>query len=118
MKNFYKENKNSNDNCFPVFKEAFNKLVDDRIKETLHDFLVNGLKNISEELIKPQEAAKILKCSESTLCNWEQNGLLNPKRLGGKKYYRYTDLVKLLIPNVTNSTDINIKNYISYGDNF
>lgn len=41
-----------------------------------------------DELLTPQEFAKVVKKSMPTLWRWETEGKITPKIIGGKKFYK------------------------------
>lgn len=50
----------------------------------------------SEQLITPEEAAKILCVSSVTLWRWDKSNYLKPIYIGGKKRYRNSDLQQII----------------------
>ncbi len=78
-------------------------------KEDLQDFrlqLINDLKallvfrqNTKKEWLRSSEVRKILKISPGTLQNLRVTGKLKPAKIGGKLFYRDTDIENLLDAN-------------------
>lgn len=50
----------------------------------------------SEQLITPEDAAKILCVSSVTLWRWDKSSYLKPVYIGGKKRYRNSDLQQII----------------------
>ena len=50
-----------------------------------------------EEYLEPSAAAKFLQISKVTLWRWAEDGMLHPKKLGRKVYYRLGELESLLV---------------------
>lgn len=82
-------------------------------KKDLQQFkmeLLNDLKAIlkpsadsNKEWLKSSEVRKLLKISSATLVTLRVNGTLRYTKLGGMLYYRYSDIVKVLESNLTDS---------------
>lgn len=82
-------------------------------KQDLQQFkmeLLNDLKAIlkpsadsNKEWLKSSEVRKLLKISSATLVTLRVNGTLRYTKLGGMLYYRYSDIVKVLESNLTDS---------------
>ncbi|MGL5957909.1 MAG: helix-turn-helix domain-containing protein [Phocaeicola sp.] len=49
-----------------------------------------------DKLLTPEEAAKKVKSTKSTLWRWGKLGYLTPRRIGGKVFYKESDLNKLM----------------------
>jgi hypothetical protein len=49
-----------------------------------------------EEYLSPQQMADILKVSLVTLWSWDKRGITAPVHVGVKKYYRRSDLEKIM----------------------
>jgi hypothetical protein len=72
--------------------------------------LLNDLKALmkpsceaNKEWLKSSEVRKLLKISSATLVTLRVNGTLRYTKLGGMLYYRYSDIVKVLESNLTDS---------------
>lgn len=48
-------------------------------------------------ILTKKETAKLLNVNLSTLWNWHQRGILKPFGIGGRVYYRRSDIDKALI---------------------
>lgn len=57
----------------------------------------------NKEWLKSSEVRKLLKISSATLVTLRVNGTLRYTKLGGMLYYRYSDIVKVLESNLTDS---------------
>lgn len=49
-----------------------------------------------DELLSRKEALKLLKVSASTLWHWEQDGKIQSHGIGGKKYYKRSEILNSL----------------------
>ena len=49
-----------------------------------------------DQYLSPNETVTILKISKPTLWRWEKHDFLVPVKIGGKKYFRKSDVDKLL----------------------
>jgi len=69
------------------------------------------MQNINnDELLKPDEAAKLLKVSKQTLINWDNSGLIKSyKTKGGHRRYKRSDLLSRLSNSTTVDNQSNIK---------
>lgn len=74
------------DDLLDFKKELFKELLE----------LLNGNKINQEEWLRSSEVQKLLKISAGTLQNYRINGTLPFKKVGGRLYYRYQDIAKLL----------------------
>lgn len=48
------------------------------------------------DLLSPKETAKLLKISITTLWRWEKAGKVRIFGIGGKRYYKYSELIQVL----------------------
>jgi len=60
--------------------------------------LAEKQKKDEERYYNPQEAAKYLNCSESTLYRWRTSGYLVAIKVGGSLKYRKSDLDEIRKP--------------------
>lgn len=49
-----------------------------------------------DQYLSPNDTVAILRVSKPTLWRWEKQGFLVPVKIGGKKYYRKSDVDTLL----------------------
>lgn len=49
-----------------------------------------------DQYLSPNDTVAILRISKPTLWRWEKQGYLVPVKIGGKKYYRKSDVDALL----------------------
>lgn len=49
------------------------------------------------DLITPKEACDLLKCSSVTLWRWEKKGRVTPYGIGGKKFFKRSELLQSII---------------------
>ena len=52
-----------------------------------------------DQYLSPNETVTILRISKPTLWRWEKQGFLVPTKIGGKKYFRKSDVDTLLKEN-------------------
>ena len=83
--NFYKESdlKEYISNLFDQFTESITKTFKEQFE-------------YQEELLTPEEAAKFLKCSPETIHNWKKSGKLNYYRIGGRIYFKKSEIINSL----------------------
>ena len=53
-------------------------------------------KNIKEEYCKPKAVENMLKVTAPTLWRWKKAGYLCPVEVGGKRFYKQSDIDKIL----------------------
>ena len=69
----------------------------DKIKELIKNELLKEInQSQQEELFTRVELAKYLKVSKQTIINWTIRGVLNPKYIGNRVYYKADEVYKLL----------------------
>jgi hypothetical protein len=63
------------------------------IKEVIQ---AEQLNDLQEKLLSPAEACKIFqpKISKPTLASWSDKGLITERRMGGRIFYRYSELIE------------------------
>ena len=47
----------------------------------------------TNDLISPKEACKLLQCTNVTLWRWEKKGRITAYGLGGKKFFKHSELL-------------------------
>ncbi|HEY8658806.1 MAG TPA: helix-turn-helix domain-containing protein [Hanamia sp.] len=54
------------------------------------------LNELQEKLLSPAEACKIFqpKISKPTLTKWADNGLIQERKIGGRIFFKYSDLIE------------------------
>lgn len=52
---------------------------------------------LEKPILTKKETAKLLNVDLSTLWNWQQKGILKPFGIGGRVYYKFSDIEKALI---------------------
>ena len=69
----------------------------DKIKELIKNELLKEINQSQQkELFTRVELAKYLKVSKQTIINWTIRGVLNPKYIGNRVYYKADEVYKLL----------------------
>ena len=69
----------------------------DKIKELIKNELLKEINQSQQkELFNRMELAKYLKVSKQTIVNWTIRGVLNPKYVGNRVYYKADEVYKLL----------------------
>lgn len=79
--------------------EEFKELVKKCIKEELHDILHsngNGDPQATVKLLGNREAADFLQISQRTLQTWRVKGIIPYMQIGGKLYYKKTELLEAI----------------------
>ena len=59
----------------------------------------NPVNQFATEWIDGDEVMKMLNISRRTLCNYGSQGLLNPSRIGKRKFYNVQDVKRMLNEN-------------------
>ena len=69
----------------------------DKIKELIKNELLKEINQSQQkELFTRVELAKYLKVVKQTIINWTIRGVLNPKYIGNRVYYKADEVYKLL----------------------
>ena len=85
---------------FDNMPQAVSKVQDDVsvIKSTLDEICKNFKPKEAEEYLTRTDVASMLKVNFSTLWNWQKKGKLIPSGIGGRVYYKRSDIEAMLIP--------------------
>lgn len=75
-------------------REEFQEIIDTTIAKTLEQFEKMIVEERSDRLLTTNEVSKQFNVDASTLWRWEKRNYLLPVRLGGKKFYKLSDLKK------------------------
>lgn len=51
----------------------------------------------ADDLITPKEACELLKCTSVTLWRWEKKGRVTPYGIGGKKFFKRSELLQSIV---------------------
>lgn len=51
----------------------------------------------ADDLITPKEACEILQCTSVTLWRWEKKGRVTPYGIGGKKFFKRSELLQSIV---------------------
>lgn len=51
----------------------------------------------ADDLITPKEACEILQCTSVTLWRWEKKGRIQPFGIGGKKFFKRSQLLQSIV---------------------
>lgn len=57
----------------------------------------NTTPNPADDLITPKEACEILQCTSVTLWRWEKKGRVTPYGIGGKKFFKRSELLQSIV---------------------
>ena len=68
------------------------------ISDVLKQEISNAPKTNPDRLVTPKETAEMLAVDLSTLYRWDKMGYLNKVKIGGKVFYRMSDIQKLIKP--------------------
>lgn len=77
-------------------KEEFLSSIFEGVKKILDDFKKEA-SNKQDEILSRQETANLLKIDKSTLSNWTKEGKLTSYGLGGRVYYKRSEIDKALV---------------------
>ncbi len=72
--------------------QSFRAIVKEEIK-------AEHLNELQEKLLSPAEACKIFQpnISKVTLSKWTADGLIQDYRMGGRRFYKYSELIQSLL---------------------
>ena len=73
------------------------ELVERVAKRTVELLSVTQEEKIEDDLITPKEACKLLQCTTVTLWRWEKKGRITPYGIGGKKFFKRSELLNSII---------------------
>jgi hypothetical protein len=92
--------KQTNEITFENMPQAVSKVQDDVsvIKTKLDEICKNFKPKEAEEFLTRTDVALMLKVNFSTLWNWQKKGKLIPLGIGGRVYYKRSDIEAMLIP--------------------
>ena len=51
----------------------------------------------ANDLITPKEACELLQCTPVTLWRWEKKGRIQPFGIGGKKFFKKSELLQSIV---------------------
>ncbi|MFT5155887.1 MAG: hypothetical protein ACI83I_000425 [Bacteroidia bacterium] len=85
----------------PMSKDDFSKFIKDEIKNALNE--VETASKTSDPIHTRKETKEMLKVSYVTLNSWDRSGLLKGLKIGGKVFYRHSDILAAM--NRNNSTN-------------
>jgi excisionase family DNA binding protein len=81
-----------------VTPEQLEQLIRDAVKESFEAHQKVPKNDESITYLDKSEAAKILKISISTVNNWSRQGKLNPHGLGGRVYFKLSEIDQAMVP--------------------
>lgn len=75
-------------------------LISENVKEQIQN-LANGLSNQNKphqnEVVSRKEVAEMFNVSLVTIHDWMNEGILKPYKIGGRTYFKRSELMQLLI---------------------
>ena len=76
----------------PLSLDQLAKSIRDIVKSEIE---ANAMRDLSDKLMSPAETCKIFqpKISKVTLHSWTKAGRLQDHRIGGRVYYRYSEVL-------------------------
>lgn len=80
-----------------VTQEEF-QVLNNKMEKVL-ELLQNSKPTTESEWLKSSEVKKILKCSDTSLKNYRDNGIIPHTQIGGTFYYAKNDVERLLNKN-------------------
>ncbi len=78
-----------------IDKTELQSLIAESINTALLNFTPPSPKT-DEKLLNTREASEILKVSELTVFNWRTSGKLPSMKMGGRYYYKYSDILNAM----------------------
>lgn len=76
---------------------ALIELIDETVKRRLDDLKKNFTPKEPTELLTRQEVAEMLSIDLSTVHNWTKKGILTANQIGGRIYYKRTEVENSII---------------------
>lgn len=74
-------------------------LIDKKLEERLKAFHNDtGRQKFEEELLTIEQTTKFLKIDQSTLWRWTKKGKVKAYSIGGKRYYKRSEILESLTP--------------------
>jgi excisionase family DNA binding protein len=67
------------------------------IYKAVNESLIELFKREKENYLTRDEVAKILKVNKSTISNWKKEGIINAYGLGGRVYFKRSEIDKAMI---------------------
>lgn len=77
----------------PISFDDLMKGVRDVVKSEIQE---SQKAELEEKLLSPAETAKLFQVSKVTLWNWTNEGKLQEHRIGGKVFYKYSEVMAAL----------------------
>ena len=81
-----------------VTPEQLNQVVQDALKLQLEEFKKSFTPTPPDEILTPEETAELLRIGTVTLWRWTKNGKIQAHGIGGRTYYKKSEIDKALIP--------------------
>lgn len=77
--------------------EQLQKEILKQLKAELYELSKNFQPKTPEEYLTRQEVAKLCKVNISTVSNWKNEGVINAYGIGGRVYYKRSEIDKAMI---------------------
>jgi len=78
-----------------VTQEEF-QVLNSKVEKVL-ELLENNKPTVESEWLKSSEVKKVLKCSDASLKNYRDTGILPSSKIGGTYYYAKAEVDKMLL---------------------
>ncbi|WP_194767854.1 helix-turn-helix domain-containing protein [Tamlana sp. I1] len=89
-------NVNLQDYLQMIVKQAVQNSIPETAKAAADLIKKDLQENDPDELLTPNEAVKLLRCSITSLWRYEKSGKVKSVTIGGKRLYRRSDLLEAL----------------------
>ncbi len=76
-----------------ISRDELQSLISEGIAKALQDYTPTTTPPPDERLLNTAETALLLKVTELTLLNWRKSGKLPAIKIGGRYYYKYSEIV-------------------------
>jgi excisionase family DNA binding protein len=92
------EIKNLNLVCVPleVLADTIREIIASELQKVKELSISPHLNDCTDEILTRKEVCKLLKISNTTLFNWNNNKTLENHKIGHRVYYRKSDVLTLL----------------------
>ena len=77
-----------------IDRDELQALISDEIAKALQNYTPQPKQPKDERLLNTEETAALLKVSQLTLLNWRKSGNLPALKIGGRYYYKFSDIVE------------------------
>ncbi len=78
--------------------DTIREIVASELQKVIKINISSKLNDSTDEILTREEVCRLLKISNTTLFNWDNNKILENHKIGRRVYYRKSDVLALLKP--------------------